>query len=53
MHNFIETQNIAHFKSLLKTVEHPGKRDVLLMLLRDEEEKLRAITEAERQRILG
>jgi predicted phosphatase len=37
--NFIETENIAYFKQLLKTEAHPDKRAVLIQLLKEEEAK--------------
>jgi hypothetical protein len=40
MRNFIETQNIAHFKALLKAETDADKRSVLLRLLAKEEVKL-------------
>jgi hypothetical protein len=33
-----QTQNIARFKALLDTEEHPDKRQILIQLLADEEE---------------
>jgi predicted phosphatase len=36
---FIETENIAYFKQLLKTEAHPDKRRILTQLLAEEEAK--------------
>ncbi|MEO8317657.1 MAG: hypothetical protein ABJA75_02865 [Bradyrhizobium sp.] len=44
--NFIETQNIARFKSLLQTEAHPDKRKILTLLLAEEEAKHTARIEA-------
>jgi len=48
MQSFIETQNIAHFKLLLKTETHPDKRKILQQLLAEENAKHIARVEAER-----
>jgi hypothetical protein len=40
METFIATQNIAHFKALLRKETHPDKRQILLQLLANEREKL-------------
>jgi hypothetical protein len=37
---FVERQNIAKFKNLLKTETDPGQRELLQRLLADEEFKL-------------
>jgi hypothetical protein len=39
MEHFIERQNVAHFKDLLKVETDPAKRAVLLKLLAEEETK--------------
>jgi hypothetical protein len=39
MQDFIERQNIAHFKDLLKTETDPARRGVVLKLLAEEETK--------------
>ncbi len=39
---FVTTQNIRHFKTLLKTETHPDKRNILLQLLMSEVTKLPA-----------
>ncbi|WP_298883226.1 hypothetical protein [uncultured Bradyrhizobium sp.] len=37
---FVTTQNIRHFRTLLKTETHPDKRSILLQLLMSEVTKL-------------
>ena len=37
--DFVETENIARYKTLLETETHPDKRQILIRLLADEEVK--------------
>ena len=39
MADYIETQNIAYYKTLLETEAHPDKRETLIELLAQEEAK--------------
>jgi hypothetical protein len=48
MQSYIEMQNIARFKLLLKTETHPDQRKILQLLLAEEEAKHVARIEAER-----
>jgi hypothetical protein len=50
MDRFIARANIDEFKRLLKTEKDPAKRNVLLQLLADEEQKLAAASPAYRKR---
>ena len=52
--NFITTQNISLFRSLLRTETQPGKRRVLLQLLETELAKLpKGVKRNEKARITG
>jgi hypothetical protein len=49
LRDFVETQNIAHFKALLETEVHPYERRVLIQLLGEEEARHAETSKAKRK----